>query len=672
MLLLLALACPEPDMVAHDKGPDTGDTAPVTDSGDSAELSDDDKDGFDSSEDCNDNDYQVYPGAPEACDAVDNDCDGATDEDFDADGDGAMDADACVDGTDCDDTDLATYAGAPEVPYDGLDQDCDGEDLVDVDGDRYDYTFDCDDDNPSVNPGAEEVPKNGIDDDCDGADSYDGDGDGEDDEAYGGDDCDDSDPAVFTGARDFWNDGLDTDCDGLDNRIVSLADASVSIVGVDGGQSLVGESVTFCDLDNDGLDDVIVTAPFASSYSGQIGIWYGSGSASWAAGMVMSDADSLLTSNDRFLGFGAQCGDFDGDGYLDLVTSRGEINAASYGYDTEYEILVFFGDGGKFDATFDEDEAGLRLERELGVQVNLLTVFASGFVVADLDGDGAAEITMHDSQDSRESEPTGMIYVVQGGSLTGTREFIDEAVAVIDPEVPAGITRLRVLDDVDGDGIVDWFLGATGFDVDTGDSADSGLSPGRGFWASTTMVDAALSELTFRTWDGRDGDAYGWDGLVLDDGTGTMDAVVVAIGYNDAAGALYFFDGLPSSGGPADAEAALLGTEAGAYFGYAIDPVPDMDGDGVPDIVVAEALAGEGDEGRVYVIGGAQARAGNGNIEDATLLAWAGDASEAYPGSALGHGDVDGDGVPDIGIGAQLYPDSSGNTAGSAYVLLSR
>ena len=58
---------------------------------------------------------------------VDNDCDGVVPEDErDQDGDGLS---ACQ--GDCDDDDADTYPGAPEVPGDGIDQDCDGNDLVD-------------------------------------------------------------------------------------------------------------------------------------------------------------------------------------------------------------------------------------------------------------------------------------------------------------------------------------------------------------------------------------------------------------------------------------------------------------------------------------------------------------------------------------------------------------
>ena len=68
---------------------------------------------------------------------------------------------------DCNDDDDTIYPGADEVPYDGIDQNCDDEDLVDVDGDGFASVnvpdgSDCDDDNPDIYPGS------GCEDDGDG------------------------------------------------------------------------------------------------------------------------------------------------------------------------------------------------------------------------------------------------------------------------------------------------------------------------------------------------------------------------------------------------------------------------------------------------------------------------------------------------------------------------
>lgn len=85
---------------------------------------------------------------------------------IDQDGDGHSPPD------DCDDTSPTVYPGAPEVPYNAVDEDCDGDDLEDVDGDGYPAEMvggdDCVDANARVHPDAAEECGNGADEDCDG------------------------------------------------------------------------------------------------------------------------------------------------------------------------------------------------------------------------------------------------------------------------------------------------------------------------------------------------------------------------------------------------------------------------------------------------------------------------------------------------------------------------
>ena len=157
--------------------------------------------------DCDDTLAGVNPGATEACNAIDDDCDGVVDDGVlttfyrDADGDMfGVSGDtrmgcspplgyAAVAG-DCDDGAAGVNPGAPEV-CDGLDNDCDGtpdEGVLqtfyrDMDGDLFgvadDTTMgcslpagyamvvgDCDDGAGGVNPGAAEVC-DALDNDCD-------------------------------------------------------------------------------------------------------------------------------------------------------------------------------------------------------------------------------------------------------------------------------------------------------------------------------------------------------------------------------------------------------------------------------------------------------------------------------------------------------------------------
>ncbi len=155
---------------------------------------DDDGDHWARIYDCAPDDGTVHPYTDEHCDGVDEDCDRAVDEDpvdpllwyADTDGDGfgdpASTQEACEapggwvsDATDCDDTRSDTFPGAPEVWYDGEDQDCAGDSDFDQDGDGFDSDqhggADCLDTDPDLHPDASDPPDDGLDQDCDGSDS---------------------------------------------------------------------------------------------------------------------------------------------------------------------------------------------------------------------------------------------------------------------------------------------------------------------------------------------------------------------------------------------------------------------------------------------------------------------------------------------------------------------
>ena len=238
---------------------------------------DDDGDGWlacgSAEPDCDDDLADTYPGAPEICDGEDNDCDALlpTDE-GDGDGDGSW---ACAD---CDDADADNFPGNPEV-CDGQDNDCSGAAETggeDEDGDGVALCApmpDCDDFDPERFPGNAEVC-DGADNDCDPATESplgeaDGDGDGlvpcepwvgDDGDVTGGGDCDDADPANFPGNLEAC-DGEDNDCDGTPTASEVDGDADGVLVCAgdcdDDAVDTLPDAAELCDGEDNDCDGAV-------------------------------------------------------------------------------------------------------------------------------------------------------------------------------------------------------------------------------------------------------------------------------------------------------------------------------------------------------------------------------------------------------------------------------
>lgn len=116
------------------------------------EIVDADGDGYNADIDCNDQDASIYPGAPELCDNIDNNCNGQIDEDAgityykDSDGDGYSDG--------------TSFSG------------CDQPNGYYSETELFATSGDCDDSNDQVNPSMTEIKDNCVDENCDGIVEY--------------------------------------------------------------------------------------------------------------------------------------------------------------------------------------------------------------------------------------------------------------------------------------------------------------------------------------------------------------------------------------------------------------------------------------------------------------------------------------------------------------------
>jgi len=586
------------------------------------------------STDCDDDEVTSYPGADEYCDGHDDDCDGDTDEvsavdatTWYADSDGDLFGDplstdhACdqpsgyvADGTDCDDTSTSLNPGASETAADGIDQDCDGGDTCyeDADGDGFGATtsvtstdLDCsdageaataddfDDDESSAYPGASEVVADGIDQDGDGGEvcyeDLDGDGYGTsstvvsedldcsgDGESGADSDLDDGDGSSYPGAPEVVADGIDQDGDGGDTCYEDVDldgyGSTSTVASVDLDCSDAGEGTLSTDCD-DG-DSAINPGATETWYDGVDGD---------CSDDSDYDADGDGYDSDGYSG--ADCDD------SDAATSPGAVDTCN---------------------GLDDDCSG----------------------TAD---DGTV--------------PCGSLDTSYAGASffgVGSGDYVGNHIS------PGG--------DFNADGVEDFLVGGEG-DMSSGGSAGPSFVVYGPVSGSHDLPDGAAQLNTSSAWAG--GTVAG---IGDSNGDGYDDLVVGEYWYSDRSGIAYLVHG-PVTGDVTLSSEILLGSESAySYAGGAVAGAGDMNADGYDDILIgAYGYSYPSTQGRTYLIHGPVTASMSLGSADVKLT---GTSSMDFSGNSLAGGrDVDGDGVPDIIIGAS-HESTAFGYAGAAYVVL--
>ncbi len=236
-----------------------------------------------------------------------------------------------------------------------------------------------------------------------------------------------------------------------------------------------------------------------------------------------------------------------------------------------------------------------------------------GFAMAtgDTDGDGLGDVLLGAEASNGSAAlflgATGGVEATAAASWGGSGDWLGWAVD---------------LPDLDGDGLADPVLGTPGADGYSG-GARIDLSSG----ASLTLQGLGASSYTGR----------GVTTVDLD-GDGAPEVALGAPYTAGFDGAVLLFSGSPS--GPAEVSGTILAAEADAeWLGESLANAGDVDGDGFEDLI---AGAPSGDAALLFAGGLAGV--------SPTGLRLTGDA--AFGNSVVGPGDLDGDGYDDVAIGA--------------------
>jgi hypothetical protein len=430
------------------------------------------------------------------------------------------------------------------------------------------------------------------------------------------------------------------------------------------------------DVNGDGYSDVIIAAPFFDQDGadrGKVYLWHGSAQ---GTGLFQRAPDWTAIGEGAGHRFGfsvASAGDVNGDGYGEVI-----IGAQYYNNGQTYEGAAYLWSG---------SNAGLLPDYVWRVESNKYGTDL-GYVVAgagDLDGDGYGDLVVGAQGYDNVQENEGAVFVWYGINLldcfaTRCQAYMDLPGSGSNWKYESNQAGAQLgwsaasAGDVNGDGYSDLIAGANLWD---GAAADQGRvyvwfgsASGLGPDPNWSAVGEGGSDPT--------GHRFGWSVGTAGDvnGDGFDDIIIGSLGYSESVkaweGAVYVFYG--SAGGIQADFWKYRSDRTETRLGISVSSAGDVNGDGYADIL-AGALgydSGHTDEGAALLwYGSAEGLKNNLDGTNGKEPDWRIESDQAN--AQLGHvvasaGDVNGDGLSDILLGAYLYDFPSRADAGTVYL----
>ena len=482
------------------------------------------------------------------------------------------------------------------------------------------------------------------------------------------------------------------------------------------------------DVNGDGVDDILIGAPYADpngSSSGETYVVFGR-----TTGFAASFELSSLATGDGSTGFVingidgsdrsgrsvSSAGDVNGDGVDDLLI--GAASADPNGNSQAGESYVVFGRTTGFAASLDLSSLATG-DGSTGFVINGIDVFDfSGRSVSsagDVNGDGVDDLLIGaSSADPNGNGAAGESYVVFGRTTGFAASFDLSSLATGDGSTGFVINGIDAYDfsgtsvssagDVNGDGVDDLLIGANRADPNgNSDAGESYVVFGR-----TTGLAASLDLSSLATGDGSTG--FVINGIDADDRSGSsvssagdvngdgVDDLLIGAPSADpngsSSGETYVVFGR-TTGFAAWLDLSSLATGDGSTgfvingidmfdrSGSSVSSAGDVNGDGVDDLLIAADFADpNGNEfaGESYVVFG-RTTGFDASFDLSSLATGDGstgfvingiDAYDRSGYSVFSAGDVNGDGVDDLLIGAYRADPNGNGFAGESYVVFGR